>query len=123
MKDSQKKIKILILMTYFNNGANWRGSFDTKPKQEKYYEKYNEYAEMIERDISTLISYKADIMKTIDKVDNTEVIKILYSRYIYFLKWAEIADCLSYGRTTIYRIHLKGLDMIYNIINKGEKYG
>lgn len=60
---------------------------------------------------------KLEIEETLWGLKDTEEAKVLRFRYIYFMKWEEIAENMNYNRSHIHRIHknaIKNLKMRHN---------
>ena len=68
-------------------------------------------------DIDRLISFKKEIIKTINQVDDYNLKLVLVMRYINHKSWEDIADDLLYDVRTIYRFHKQGLKEIEKILN------
>ena len=71
--------------------------------------KYSEYTILIDNKIAELMSVKAEIYKVISKVSDSAERKVLFCRYVLFLRWEKIAECLHYEERQIYRIHDKAI--------------
>lgn len=52
---------------------------------------------------------KLEIEETLWTLKNTEEVKVLRLRYIYFMKWEEIAEMTKYSCSHIRRIHKKAI--------------
>lgn len=61
---------------------------------------------------------KLEIEETLWGLKDTEEAKVLRFRYIYFMKWEEIAENIGYHRNHVLRIHkkaIKNLKMLHNV--------
>ena len=61
----------------------------------------------INEDIDALVDLKAEIMRRIKHVENTEYQTILELRYLCFKRWEEIAVEMNFSRQHLYRLHEK----------------
>lgn len=68
--------------------------------------------EAIAADMQTLVDLKADIMHTIDMVQNVEYRLILEKRYITGKTWPEIAIELGYKMRYMFKLHEEALAVI-----------
>lgn len=59
--------------------------------------------------IDNLIDLKKRISEELNKLDNEELIKLLYLRYFEFKSWEEIAINMNYSYRWILRLHGKAL--------------
>ena len=59
----------------------------------------------INEDIDALIDLKAEIMRRIKRVENTEYQTILELRYLCFKRWEEIAVDMGYSLRRLYELH------------------
>lgn len=71
----------------------------------------------VNTDIDRLISFKKEIIETINQVDDYTLRLVLAMRYINHKSWEDIADDLLYDVRTIYRFHKQGLKEIEKILN------
>lgn len=61
---------------------------------------------------------KLEIEEVLWGLKDTEEAKVLRFRYIYFMKWEEIAENIGYHRNHVLRIHkkaIKNLKMLHNV--------
>ena len=72
-------------------------------------------------DIDELIRLKAEILETIDQVEDVNQQIILEKRYIAGKTWEDIARETGYDRSTIYRNHGKALKEIDEILKNATK--
>lgn len=68
-----------------------------------------DYEREIVRSIDNLIDLKKRISEELNKLDNEELIKLLYLRYFEFKSWEEIAIDMGYSYRWILRLHGKAL--------------
>ena len=66
----------------------------------------------INEDIDTLVDLKAEIMRRIKRVENTEYQTILELRYLCFKRWEEIAVEMGYSLRGLYELHDCALEEI-----------
>ena len=59
----------------------------------------------INDDIDALVDLKAEIMRRIKRVENTEYQTILELRYLCFKRWEEIAVDMGYSLRRLYELH------------------
>ena len=59
----------------------------------------------INEDIDALVDLKAEIMRRIKRVENTEYQTILELRYLCFKRWEEIAVEMGYSLRRLYELH------------------
>jgi len=59
----------------------------------------------INEDIDALVDLKAEIMRRIKRVENTEYQTILELRYLCFKRWEEIAVDMGYSLRRVYELH------------------
>jgi hypothetical protein len=59
----------------------------------------------INDDIDTLVDLKAEIMRCIKRVDNTEYQTLLELRYLCFKHWEEVAVEMGYSLRRLYELH------------------
>jgi len=63
----------------------------------------------INNDIDMLVDLKAEIMRRIKRVENTEYQTILELRYLCFKRWEDISVDLGYDLRYVYKLHDKAL--------------
>ena len=66
----------------------------------------------INEDIDALVDLKAEIMRRIKRVENTEYQTILELRYLCFKRWEEIAVEMGYSLRRLYELHDCALEEI-----------
>ena len=59
----------------------------------------------INEDIDALVDLKAEIMRRIKRVENTEYQTVLELRYLCFKRWEEIAVDMGYSLRRLYELH------------------
>jgi hypothetical protein len=69
-------------------------------------------------DIEKITTLKGEVIKTIDAVDDGDMINILYKRYVHYEEWTQIADELAFSIQHIHRLHGRALLVVQSIINK-----
>lgn len=78
----------------------------------KALEKVDEIQEQVNRELNDLLALKKQIESVIHQVGNEEYELVLSYRYLQNKSWAEIADQLYVGKTTVKRWHGKAIQMI-----------
>ena len=66
----------------------------------------------INEDIDALVDLKAEIMRRIKRVDNTEYQTILELRYLCFKRWEEVSVELGYSIQHLFRLHDEALEAV-----------
>ena len=66
----------------------------------------------INDDIDALVDLKAEIMRRIKRVENTEYQTILELRYLCFKRWEEIAVEMNFSLQHLYRLHEKAVNCV-----------
>ena len=74
--------------------------------------KIMEMQEEIDQDLEALVDLKAQILRTIKKVDNTECRVLLELRYLCFYTWEQIAVEMDCTINNVYRLHRKALNKV-----------
>lgn len=69
----------------------------------------------IKEDVERSIAIKAEIMNTINQVDDPVSQIILEMRYINGKGWDEISSSLNYKDSSIFKIHSRALKKVYKI--------
>lgn len=70
----------------------------------------------LEKEVSALtkdlhIAY-ASIRSIIAMLDDEEIAMLLTLRYVEFYSWKRISKTMNFSESTVFRLHLKGLDMV-----------
>lgn len=71
----------------------------------------------INAEIDMLVDVRKEIRETIERVDNADEKLLLRYRYINFLSWVQISDCMNYEIRQIHRIHKSALENTGKILN------
>ncbi len=66
----------------------------------------------INDDIDALVDLKAEIMRRIKRVENTEFQTILELRYLCFKRWEEVSVELGYSMQHLFRLHDEALEAV-----------
>lgn len=66
----------------------------------------------INADIDKLVNLKKEIIAVIDSIDNSDMIDLLYRRYLKYEKWEKIAVEMNFNIRWIYRLHGQALKKI-----------
>lgn len=64
---------------------------------------------IIKDDVEELTRIKEEVMSVIDRVDDADMINLLYKRYVLYKPWEKIADEMFFSVQTVYRLHGKAL--------------
>ncbi len=83
-----------------------------RSKVEEYLVKIIDMENEIDNEIDRLVSLKADIMHTINMINDEECQMLLEKRYLLFETWEKIADDMGYTLRNIYNLHGKALNMV-----------
>ena len=75
----------------------------------------------INDDIDTLVDLKAEIMRCIKQLDNTEYQTLLELRYLCFKRWEEIAIDLNYSMQYAFRMHERALEAAEPFLKEESK--
>ncbi len=70
----------------------------------------------INQDIDDFVDTKADIMHTIDKLDDLEERRLLYCRYFQYMPMIKIAQEMCVSERHIYRMHKTAVQHIAEIL-------
>ncbi|MFA9375579.1 MAG: DUF1492 domain-containing protein [Lachnotalea sp.] len=70
----------------------------------------------INNDIDVFVDTKADIMHTIDKLEDLSERQLLYCRYFQFNEFYKIAQEMHVSERQVYRIHKAALEHIDEIL-------
>ena len=66
----------------------------------------------INEDIDSLVDLKAEIVRQIKRVENTEYQTILELRYLCFKRWEEVSVELGYSMQHLFRLHDEALEAV-----------
>lgn len=87
-----------------------------KDKIGDYCSKIVDLCEEINSDIDDFVDKKADVMHTIDKLENLEERRLLYYRYFQYLPFSKIAHEMNISERHIYRMHKAAVHHIAEIM-------
>ena len=59
----------------------------------------------INHDIDTFVDTKADVMHSIDLLENLEEHRVLYCRYFQYMEFFKISQEINVSENTVFRIH------------------
>ena len=59
----------------------------------------------INHDIDTFVDTKADVMHSIDLLENLEERRVLYCRYFQYMEFFKISQEINVSENTVFRIH------------------
>lgn len=74
--------------------------------------------DLIRGEVKRLVEAKEEIMHTIDEVDETDLMDVLYKRYVLCLHWEDIPDEMNVSPQTVYRLHGKALLKVQAILDE-----
>lgn len=93
----------------FSNSEKVQSSINTETtfvnklfKKDEAIKKYNQ--RIVER-----YNIKEEIDEMINSINDNEVVRVLDYRYLQFLEFRKIAKIMNYSKSSIYRLHEKGL--------------
>lgn len=72
----------------------------------------------LKEQIKELVNLKGEIIKTIDTIKDTDLIEVLYLRYLECMQWEEIALKMNYSYRWILKLHGQALLKIEKILNR-----
>jgi len=88
------------------------GGKNLKAPFEKWILKALDYEMEIKNMETSLLIIKADILKTIGQLKDSEMERVLILRYIDWLTWNQIADEMYISRSTVKRWHLNAISLL-----------
>lgn len=71
----------------------------------------------IRENVEQMTRIKADVINTIDKVGDADLINVLYKRYVLFKSWTEISTEMAFTERNVQRLHGKALLEVQKILN------
>ena len=77
----------------------------TEAPYAKWVERIVDKEKEINEEIDRLVAVKLEISDYIDKIDNPQWQRLLRSRYVLCKEWADVAEEMGYGMSSVYRIH------------------
>lgn len=72
---------------------------------------------IIKGDVDELTKIKDEVVSTIDRLDDADMINLLYKRYVHYERWERIADELGFAVPTVYRLHGKALIKLEKLLD------
>ena len=88
-----------------------------KNTTEKKFVSYAEYDEKIHKRVGELFKVKIEIQHAIEKVDDSVLRTLLFTRYIQHWTWEQIAVDLHYTYThVVHNLHPKALNKVKELI-------
>ena len=87
-----------------------------QPTFEHALDRVLQYRDRLSREIDTLVTTKANIKTTINRLENPKMQLILMEKYINFHTFEYIAITLSMEQRQVYRLHKKALENLCNIL-------
>lgn len=102
--------KLLPGLNYESDGSV-NSSVNTK-HNEQLILRIVELEDEINEDLSSLVRRKQEIMSTIDQLEDSRQIAVLYKRYVECKGWNTIAKETGYSKAQVYRIHNDGIGKI-----------
>lgn len=82
------------------------------------YSRLEDKEEQIASRIDELCDFRIEVTNLINGLSKSEYIVILYSRYVLFKPWGEIAADLSYSIRQVQRLNGKGLAEFYDLYHE-----
>ena len=79
---------------------------------EEYTVKMIDLEREIDCEIDRLVSLKADILRTIQSLDDTECKVLLEDRYLNMMKWDEVAYDMCISLRSVHNIHSRALQLV-----------
>lgn len=83
--------------------------------------KLEKYEEEINADIEKLIELKREFATIIDNIDDPDRVTVLYSRYIEYKSYEQIAAETKISLSNVYCIHRKALRDVSRILEEKNK--
>ncbi len=71
----------------------------------------------IRENVEQMTRIKAEVISTIDKVGDADLINVLYKRYVLFKSWTTIADEMAFTERNVQLLHGKALLEVQKILN------
>ena len=81
-------------------------------------EKIIKLQDIINRDVDKYVDLKQDVLEALSKVENPLYYEILYSRYIQYRCWEQIACDMNYSYRGVTKIHGKALIAFERVLEK-----
>lgn len=75
----------------------------------------------IDREVDCFVSARNEVTKTIDKVDNAKLHKVLNLRYVEFKTWEQIACDMGISYQWVCKLHGIALQAVEKILKNSEK--
>lgn len=88
------------------NGCN------NKSHHEEILIKIMELEREVEEEINRLVTLKKEIAEAIDKISKPKERAVLSMRYLYMMRWEDIADTLLCSKRYVYILHKNALKKI-----------
>lgn len=75
-----------------------------------------DYEKDLQEEIDAFIDLKKEILKKLDKLTDSDYVRLLYLRYFKFKKWEEIAVELNYTHRWVLSLHGRALHEVEKIL-------
>ena len=70
----------------------------------------------INQDIDAFVDTKADVMHTIDLLEDLEERRVLYCRYLRYMEFFKISQETNVSEETVFRVHRKAIENLSKIL-------
>ena len=108
------RAKLLPGISYESDGSAC-SSVNTKHNEQMIL-RIVELEDEINEDLSSLVRRKQEIMSTIDQLEDSRQIAVLYKRYVECKGWTVIAKEMDYSKRQIIRLHNESLEKIITFL-------
>ena len=115
-QDEITSIEALLLQAV-SYGKDGTMSHDNN-KNERIILKLMELQDDLNKQLLELMDKKAEIFKTIDKVEDPNELSLLHKRYAQFKGWNQISIELGYSEAQVFRIHSCAIRSVEEILKR-----
>lgn len=77
----------------------------------------------LNRELAQLVDFKADAVKVIHRVKNSDYRLILEKRYLSYMSWETIAVELGYSESWVLKLHRKAIKAVDAVMRGAEANG
>lgn len=116
-REKQKTLEACIK----RRGAGERVQTSKMNETEDRFIDYAEYSEMLDKAIAERTRIKAEILRAVSGVNDSNLRVLLEMRYLKFYSWEQIAECMGYDVRHIYRLHKRALELMRKILEGSAK--
>lgn len=92
------------------------GNLNTKSPQELLIERINNCEIELDNLMMDYTCKRQEIVKNILKLEDKDMIEVIYNRYVMSWGWKRIAKESGYHRSHVHRIHDKGIEELAKIL-------